>query len=95
MFLSITLFYFLSLKNKVAISKTPYFIITKIKQGDGNKNTLFKKSGVLKIWCDLATLKFFYQPDITIYTPIESPCRVDKKYAVLKNIYSDFRPKKS
>jgi len=31
---------------------------------------------------------------MTNNTPIESPCRVDKKYAVLKNIWSDFRPKK-
>ena len=32
---------------------------------------------------------------MTIYTPIESPHRVDKKYAVFKNIWSDFPPKKT
>ena len=32
---------------------------------------------------------------MVIYTPIESSRRVDRKYAVLKNIWSDFRPKKS
>jgi len=34
--------------------------------------------------------KFFY-PKMTIYTPIESPHQVDKKYAVFKNIRSDFQ----
>ena len=29
---------------------------------------------------------FDSQPDITIYTPIESPCRVYSKYFVFKNI---------
>ena len=38
--------------------------------------------------------KLLSQPDKTIHTPIESPCRVDKKYAVLKKFYSDFRSKK-
>jgi hypothetical protein len=33
-------------------------------------------------------------PDITIYATIESPCRVDKKYAVSKFFLSDFWPKK-
>jgi hypothetical protein len=37
--------------------------------------------------------KIYSHPDITIYTPIESPCRVDKKYAVLKNIYSETKKK--
>jgi hypothetical protein len=27
-------------------------------------------------------MKIFPQPDMTIHTPIESPCRVDKTYAV-------------
>jgi hypothetical protein len=30
---------------------------------------------------------------MTIHTPIESPCRDDKKYAVLKIIYCIIRPK--
>ena len=30
---------------------------------------------------------------MTIHTPIESPCRDDKRYAVLKIIYSIIRPK--
>jgi hypothetical protein len=30
---------------------------------------------------------------MTIHTPIESPCRDDKRYAVFKNIYSITRPK--
>ena len=30
---------------------------------------------------------------MTIHTPIESPCRDDKRYAVLKNIYSIIQPK--
>jgi hypothetical protein len=29
-------------------------------------------------------LKFFSQPHMTIYTPIDGPCRAEKKYAVLK-----------
>ena len=37
---------------------------------------------------------FFSHQYMTIHTPIESPCRVDKKYAVLKKFYSDFRSKK-
>jgi hypothetical protein len=30
--------------------------------------------------------KFFSHQYMTIHTPIESPCRVDKKYAVFKII---------
>jgi hypothetical protein len=37
----------------------------------------------------------FFHPYITIYTPFDSPCRVDKKCAGFKNVYSDFRSKKS
>jgi hypothetical protein len=40
-------------------------------------------------------MKIFPHPDITIHTPIESPSRVDKNYAFFKNVFSDFRPKKS
>ena len=29
-------------------------------------------------------------PDMIIYTPIESPYRVYKTYIVLKNVYDDF-----
>jgi hypothetical protein len=29
------------------------------------------------------------------YTPIEIPCRVDKKYYVFKNVYCDFWPKEA
>jgi hypothetical protein len=38
---------------------------------------------------------FDSQPDITIYTPIESPCRVYSKYFVFKNIYINFWSKKA
>ena len=31
---------------------------------------------------------------MTFHTPIESPCRVDKKCAVFKKVYWDFWPKK-
>jgi hypothetical protein len=37
--------------------------------------------------------KKFSHPSMTIHTPIESPCRDDKRYAVLKIIYSIIRPK--
>jgi hypothetical protein len=30
---------------------------------------------------------------MTIHTLIESPGRVDKKYAVIENVYCDFWPK--
>jgi hypothetical protein len=36
--------------------------------------------------------QIFSQPNMTIYTPIESPCRVDKKYAVSKFFLSVFWP---
>ncbi len=36
----------------------------------------------------------FFYPDITIHTPIESPCRVYSKYIVFGNIYSDVWSKK-
>jgi hypothetical protein len=38
---------------------------------------------------------FFPQPHMTIHTPIERSCRVDKKYAVSKIFLSDFWPQKS
>jgi len=38
--------------------------------------------------------KFFFEPGTIIYTPIESPRRVVKKYAVFKNIKNDIRPNK-
>ncbi len=31
-----------------------------------------------------------FDPDMTIYAPIESPYQVYKTYIVLKNIYDDF-----
>ena len=37
--------------------------------------------------------KKFSHPTMTIHTPIESPCRDYKRYAVLKIIYSIIRPK--
>jgi UDP-3-O-[3-hydroxymyristoyl] glucosamine N-acyltransferase len=30
---------------------------------------------------------YFLHPNITIHTPIDSPCRVDKKCVVFKNIF--------
>jgi hypothetical protein len=36
----------------------------------------------------------FFYPDISIHTPIESPCHVYSKYVVLRNIYSDVWSKK-
>jgi hypothetical protein len=50
----------------------------------GTRGTLPKK-----------TQNFFCHRLITIHTPIESPGRVDKKYFVFKNVYSDFWPKNS
>jgi hypothetical protein len=46
----------------------------------------------LPLWTKMS--QNFSHPDITIHTPIESPCRVDKKYAVSKFFLSDFWPKK-
>jgi hypothetical protein len=40
----------------------------------------------------LKKIKFF--PKMTIYKPIESPCRVDKRYALFFNVYFIIRPKK-
>jgi hypothetical protein len=37
--------------------------------------------------------KIFSDLNMTIHTPIESPCRVDKKHVVIKNVYIDFWPK--
>ena len=32
---------------------------------------------------------------MTIHTPIESPCQVDKKYVVFKNVYFDIWAKEA
>ena len=37
--------------------------------------------------------KNFFLPDMTIHTPIESPCRVDPRYVDFKNVFCYFRPK--
>jgi hypothetical protein len=38
---------------------------------------------------------FYSQPDITIHTPIDSPCRVDKKLSVSKFYLTDLALGKS
>jgi hypothetical protein len=53
----------------------------------------FSSNFTIRVTLTEKNSNFFFHPNITIYTPFDSPCRVDKKCAVIKNVYSDFRAK--